>query len=408
MRKKKNPLDSFDRFRGRIMFPIRDLSSQVVGFTGRIFGENKDTAKYVNSPSALLYDKSKILYGLDKAKVAIRKADVCILVEGQTDVIMSRQCGIENVVATSGTALTSFQLAILKRYSENLITAFDMDLAGGSATKRGIDLAGSQGFNIKVAMMPEGEDPADIVARDSEQWKAIISQTKSILDFYFDTAFAANDSNTAEGKKAISKILLPVLKKIPNRIEQSHWTQELSERLNIKQEDIEAEMENTQITQDFQPAQPDKSSENNDLMPKQKKTRQQMLEERIIALIIKNPKNISIIDEKLFPLFSEKIQIILRGLKKDSEFLQKKNPDAIEINEFLDKAYFMAEEEPQDVQPEQEIQACVNDIVALDIRAKLDALSAQIKQCERQGDQEQAEILAKQFQELSSSLSQTM
>jgi DNA primase len=400
--KEKNPLDSFDRFRGRIMFPIRDLTGQVVGFTGRIFGDNKDTAKYVNTPSTLLYDKSRILYGLDKAKIAIRKADACILVEGQTDVIMSRQSGIENVAATSGTALTSYQLTILKRYSENLITAFDMDLAGGSATKRGIDLARAQGFNIKVAMMPEDEDPADIVSQNPEQWKEITEKAKSILDFYFDTAFVANDAKTAEGKKQISKILLPVIKKITNRIEQSHWVQELSGRLNIKQEDIEAEMKKIQINQDFQPEYP---AQNNKPEQKEKKTRKQMLEERVAALLMKNPKNISIIDDKLFPLFSQNIQSILQNLKKDPDFFQKKCSDTLETNEFLDKLCFIAEEESHDVKPEQEIQTCLNEIQSLDIKAKLDAISMKIKQCERENNQEKVEALTKEFQTLSQKLS---
>ena len=399
--KEKNPLDSFDRFRGRIMFPICDLTGQVVGFTGRIFGDNKDTAKYVNTPGTLLYDKSRILYGLDKAKIAVRKADACILVEGQTDVIMSRQAGIENIVATSGTALTAYQLTILKRYSENLITAFDMDLAGGSATKRGIDLAGAQGFNIRVAMMPEGGDPADIVSQNPEQWKEIIQKSKSILDFYFDTAFVANDAKTAEGKKQISKILLPVLKKIPNRIEQSHWVQELSGRLNIKQEDVEAEMEKIKINQDFQPGYPEQDDK-----PKQKekKTRKQMLEERIAALLMKNPKNISIIDDKLFPLFSQNIQDILRNLKKDPDFFQKKCSDAFEANEFLDKLCFLAEEETHDVKPEQEIETCLNEIQSLEIKVKLDALSMKIKQCERENNQEEIEKLTKEFQTISQKL----
>jgi DNA primase len=236
----------YDRFRSRIMFPIFDLSSQVIGFTGRVFNKKEEIAKYVNTPSTVLYDKSCVLYGLNKARQAIRKQDKCILVEGQTDVIMSSQVGLENVVATSGTALTSYQLNILKRYTENLVTGFDMDLAGDSATKRGIDLAQSLGFNIKVIMMPQDSDPADVAAKNPEDWKKMTENSKSILEFYFETTFARFDSKTVEGKKEISKILLPVLKRIPNRIEQSHWIQQLVKKLEVKEQDIETEIKNLQ------------------------------------------------------------------------------------------------------------------------------------------------------------------
>jgi len=220
----------FDRFRGRIIFPVFDLNSQVIGFGGRVF-KSDDPAKYLNTPSTLLYNKSIILYGLDKAKLEIRKKDVCILVEGYIDAIMCSQAGFENVAAVSGTALTPSQLKILKRYSDNLLTAFDMDLAGDSATKKGIEMASAQGFNIKVAVMPQGKDPADIVLEDPARWEKIVAEAKSILQFFFETAFARFDAKTPEGKREISRALLPAIKRVPNKIERSHWTQELARKL---------------------------------------------------------------------------------------------------------------------------------------------------------------------------------
>ena len=174
---------AYDRFRGRIIFPVFDLNSQVIGFGGRVFEKDQDpklkskdeeVARYINTPNTLLYDKSWVLYGLNFAKVEIRRNDVCILVEGYTDVILSYQAGFQNTVGTSGTALTPFQLKILKRYSQNLITAFDMDIAGDSATRRGIDLAQKEDFQIKIITMPSGSDPADIISEEPKKWEKLI------------------------------------------------------------------------------------------------------------------------------------------------------------------------------------------------------------------------------------------
>ena len=208
--KSEKTANFYDRFRGRIIFPIFDLHSRVIGFGGRIFKKSKteseeEPAKYINTPTTLLYDKGKVLYGLNRAGVEIRKRDFCILVEGYIDAIMVSQAGFKNVVATSGTALTNFQLKVLKRYSDNLLTAFDMDIAGDSATKRGIELAQSLGFNIKIITMPQEKDPADIIFQDSKQWERLVQTPKSIHDFYFDTTLSRFDKNTLEGKKEISK-----------------------------------------------------------------------------------------------------------------------------------------------------------------------------------------------------------
>ena len=225
----------YDRFRGRIMFPVFDINAQVVGFGGRIFKEKdkKEIAKYMNTPNTPLYDKSRILYGLHCAKVAARKQNCVVLVEGYVDAIMCHQEGFENTVAVSGTALTPYQLRIIKRYSDNILSAFDMDVGGDSATKRGTDLAQLLGFNIKVVTMAEGKDPADILCQDPENWAKNVKEAKSILDYYFEITFSRFNPKVPEGKREISKILLPVIKRIQNQIERSHWVRDLSKKLAV-------------------------------------------------------------------------------------------------------------------------------------------------------------------------------
>lgn len=392
---------TYDRFRGRIVFPFFDLIGQVVGFTGRIFAQKQDTAKYVNTPNTLLYDKSKILYGLDKAKVAIRNKDTCVITEGQTDVILSHQAGIENTVASSGTALTSYQLLILKRYSENLITAFDMDLAGNSATKRGIDLAQEQGFNIKVVVMPKDKDPADIISENLEQWKQLVENAKTILDFYFDISFSRYDAKTAQGKKEISNTLLPVIKKIPNKIEQSHWLQKLCLKLEVDEQIVRVEMEKIKFQDNYSVRNTNNENIKQGNATEEKiKSRKEILEQRIVALLLKNPEHICLIEQDLFLFFSPKIQEILENLKKDSKFYDKADTMP-ELREFFNKLCFMVEQEAEEIDPKHEIQICVDAMQDIEKRNKLEKISLQIKKFEQENNLEQVDKLKKEFHTLS-------
>src|SRR3989338_2240156 len=235
----------YDRFRSRITFPIFDLNSQVVGFTGRIFGtDDKESAKYINTPQTRIYDKSRILYGLNKAKMDIKQADQCILVEGNMDALMSYQAGVKNVVASSGTALTSSHLILLHRYTTNLGFCFDTDQAGAMATKRGIGLALSQGFNIKVVEINDKEckDPADLVRKNSDSWSKAVGQAKPVMEFYFDKAKAGFNPNSADSKKSVISALAPFLKRLSSHVEKSHWLTKLAFLLRTKEDAIEADI----------------------------------------------------------------------------------------------------------------------------------------------------------------------
>jgi DNA primase len=394
----------YDRFRGRIMFPIFDLNSQVIGFGGRVFENQKskvknqklDEAKYVNTPNTLLYDKSRVIYGLDRAKMEIRKKDACILVEGYTDCILSHQLGIENLVSTSGTALTHYQLSILKRYSSNLILAFDMDIGGSSATKKGIDLAQVEGFNIKVVTLPEGKDPADLISENPQDWQKLVNESKSILDFYFEIAFSGRDPKTLEGKKEISKILLPVLKRIPNQIEKAHWVEKLARKLGVREKDIEEEMKKVKI----------ENYEVGTVTPAPttvRKTRKELLEERLASLILKNPQSVNLIDDNKISYFSPRLKDILVNLKKDPNFDFKKSPS--EILDFYNYLYLKAElEGVKETETLPEIKFCLKEIQNIEIKSQLDQISREIKKAEEEKDFKKVDELSNKFNQLAKPL----
>ncbi len=233
----------FDRFRGRVMFPIADVYGDVVGFTGRYLKEKEGEGKYVNSPHTPLYNKSALLYGADKARNEIQRRDQAVLVEGQMDMLMAWQDGVKNAVAVSGTAFTREQLDLLTRWTKNLCILFDADLAGDMATKRSIALALERGFAISVASVPEGKDPADFVKEHPGGTLAeVITKAVSVMDYYFHSAFAAYDPKTVEGKKRIAAVLLAQIRKIQNKVEAHHWLEKLSLALSTKMEYLEEEM----------------------------------------------------------------------------------------------------------------------------------------------------------------------
>jgi len=382
---KSNKGRYFDRFKGRIMFPIFDLSSQVVAFGGRIFKQEKrydgqEEAKYINSPATILYDKSRTLYGLNKGGIEIRKKDQCLLVEGYMDVIMTSQVGIENVVSTSGTALTLEQLRILKRYTDNLFTAFDMDLAGNSATKRGIDLAQAEGFNIKIVTMPEGKDPADVALEGTENFQQLIDNAKSIHDFYFENTFSKFDKKTIDGKRGISKTLLPVIKKIPNKIEQMVWVQSLANGLGVREEVVLEELEKTKYEDSHF------SRESTKVDEVKRRTRKDLLEERLITLIIKEPKNMDLINQENLKFFSLDVVNILDSLKNSPTGGEK-----------LDHLFLKAEVELVDLDFEKEFQNCFQELKSLILRDSRNNISREIREAEQNKNLEKVQELTQKF-----------
>ncbi|MDA0793124.1 MAG: DNA primase [Bacteroidetes bacterium] len=232
----KSDYGGVDRFRGRVIFPIRSMGGRVQGFGGRILSATAKTAKYLNSPESEVYHKSQVLYGLYEAKKAIAKEDLCYLVEGYTDVIQMYQNGIENVVSSSGTALTPEQIRLIRRLTSNIVVLFDGDAAGLRAALRGVDLILEQGMNVRICTFPDGEDPDSFAKANIEEEIKAYLQTESKDFIEFKTAVLLKDTNNDPVKKAATvREIVQSISKIPDPIKQEIYIKQCAASLDVSE-----------------------------------------------------------------------------------------------------------------------------------------------------------------------------
>ena len=234
--------EPFDVFRDRIMFPLFDTSGKVVAFSGRILSKGTDAPKYVNSPETELYKKSELLYGYDKAKHGIRHYDFSLIVEGQFDVVMCHQAGYTNTVAVSGTALTSHHVDLLARLSERVVLALDADKAGIAAMKRAADLMLHRGLDVKVAVLPDGQDPADAILESKEKFKVAVGKSVHVIEFLLATLKSAV-SDERSLKLKVRDEVLPFILLLPNRIDQEHFVQVVAKEIHTTDDAIRFELD---------------------------------------------------------------------------------------------------------------------------------------------------------------------
>ena len=240
--------ESFDVFRDRVMFPLFDQTGRVVAFSGRIFTKDTEAPKYVNSPETEVYKKSDLLYGYHAAKEGIRKFDFSLLVEGQFDVVLCHQSGYINTVAVSGTALTLHHVQLLERLSRRTVLALDADRAGIAAMKRAAELMLTRGFDVKVAVLPEGQDPADCIVCDVTTFKRIVGQSVHVIEFLLQQ-LRRTHTDDRTFKLRMREEVLPFVLLLPNRIDQDHFTQLIAETANIAIESVRFEIDRLRETQ---------------------------------------------------------------------------------------------------------------------------------------------------------------
>lgn len=229
----------YDRFRNRLMFPIKDPAGRTVAFTGRALGD--DEAKYLNSPETELYKKSEILFGMDKAKDAIRTRGFAILVEGQFDLVLLHQIGFQNTIALSGTALTDRHLSLIKRYAENLLLCLDADRAGLAASFKNAHAALSAGMKVKAVKLPQGKDPADIASEDPAAFKKLVADSKPIVEFFLQVLAEGEPDQHKLVMKA-EKVVLPLVAAMHSSMEREHFIGIVARALSLSPEAVRQAM----------------------------------------------------------------------------------------------------------------------------------------------------------------------
>ncbi|MBU1323083.1 DNA primase [Patescibacteria group bacterium] len=394
----------YDRFRGRIMFPLFDHRRRVVGFAGRVLNPEEKEAKYINSPETVLYHKSLILYGLEITKEAIKKANRAIVVEGELDAISSYQAGVKNVAAIKGSALTEGQIELLKRFCENVSLALDSDSAGEAASRRGIELAEKLGLTVRIIRVKSGKDPDECAQKSARLWKDSVKEAVAIYDFLIDAGVKQYGVKTVEGKRKLSQEMAGVLAKVDNEVIKAHYIKKLAKVLEVEEEAVRMEVDKVGKVAKVELA----------AKTGQEKTREERLEEYLLALILQADKEMKKFTSLVKPeewgetVIKKILERLQRWFKKGKEWEINKFVRSLteELVAQVDAAYLLdlgRLTEDRD-RLEREIEKTLLDIKRLNIKQKLEQLAKEINQAEKEKDRAKLNKLQKEFREMAKSL----
>lgn len=233
----------YDRFRGRVMFPLRDSRGRVVGFSGRVLDGTAQDAKYINSPETLLYHKSKMLFGLSELFQHIRKAGTVIVVEGEFDVVTSQQAHVNTIVAIKGSALTEDHAKVLSRVAQTVLLALDSDEAGVQATKKSIEVLKETKLELRVLQLPQGKDPDELIRKDPKLWRETVKHSVTAYDFLISAAFSQHDATTPSGKRQIMEEVAPILAGVKHAVELEHYLKTVADQLEAPLSAVKSDVE---------------------------------------------------------------------------------------------------------------------------------------------------------------------
>jgi DNA primase len=416
----------YERFFGRVIFPLTDMHGSVVGLAGRILKDdpNRPVAKYINSPETVLYRKSKILYGLDRARDMIRKEDLAIIVEGYTDVMGSHQAGVANTVATSGTALTEEHLQIIKRFTENIAFAFDGDTAGDNANRRAIDMAIASGFSATVVLLPDGQDPADVAIKTPDAWRQAIAERSDAFTFLLQRALKKYPKMDTQDKKNIAGELLPLLAKIPEAITRGDYLQRLGQAVGIESRYLNEEIKRLQTVASKIGATVPSPTRIGDprVVEKPKIAPQQfdpivLKEERLLTLLLVAPGALPYVLEHLpsevfsgnhtRDLFNEYIRLYNAQYRKEasfdfSELRENLNEELRRLVDIFLLAIEVEQEEGLLDQPDLEVRTLLKELLQSYLRKCLNIQSNKLEQA----DPQQKSVLMQEIDQLREKLIQ--
>lgn len=396
-----------DRFRGRVIFPLFDHRGNPIGFAGRTLPDaRKDLAKYINTPETRAYHKSNVLYGLNESKKYIKKEKRAIIVEGELDTISSWQAGIKNVVATKGTALTDGQIRLLTRFTKDAILALDADLAGDSAAQRGVMVAQNEGLEVKVARLGEFKDPDEAARKNPEGYKKALENAVDVWDFVIDMIFSKNNEKAGSGKAKISKEVAPILAAIDDDIVQAHYAQLVANRLGVPVDAVIRE-----VSKEGKKNQPERVEIA--VQKEEKKTRRNLLEERLLALafqtdplmLVKREVERMIKTSLCKKILEEYLSYQKAHKKFDASVFAEKLP-----RELVDGFSIMMLKDVSDIsessEVEDEISLVKHELEELAVRERLELLAREIRESESKKDTKRLKEKQEKFKEFSKKLSE--
>ena len=415
--KKEGAAEYYDRFRERIMFPIQDYMGHVVGYSARVEpGGDETQAKYVNTPETQVYHKSKILYGIYRAKEEIKKRNFTLLVEGNLDVIAAHQAGLRNAVAVSGTALTNDQIVIIKRYAPKIKMFFDMDAAGEAATKKSVKLCLENDVAVEVVTLPAGKDAADAARENPADLLRAVDESKGIMEYFLQKLYVKFDRQKVEDKRKIAEECLDILVSFENAVEKSHWIKKLAEDLKIAETALTEMLK--KISLKGRVGHENTTGEGSAVIALKHKS--EILEEELIGLMLVFKdvwKEAKKRDDAIFSFSKDSLlnNMLTRALEVDFDFDklitltedldQKKRAENI----FFQKKYRIDLnnnlEEILLNNPLEELEACLYEMKKEAIRKDLVRLAGDLKMAEEKKDKEAIVFLRQEFNNLSKEVS---